>query len=142
MAFNMSTLRTQGFTLIELMIVLVIIGVLMGLVGGLSVGLVSSASARNEEMALNRWIKATSSQAFHRYEVQQYSFDRTRIYRLQDEKESSVVYEFDYLTFEQQQLSFNQFGMPSVFELHYLKNGQTHKVNLARLLGVPDAEQP
>lgn len=55
----------NGFTLIELMIVMSIVALLMGLVGPLAINSVEKAQAKQEMLTLKNWLRKVSDKAFY-----------------------------------------------------------------------------
>jgi len=56
--------QSEGFTLVELLIVMSIVGTLLSLVGPLAIDSLSKAQARSEILTLKNWINFQSQRAF------------------------------------------------------------------------------
>tara|TARA_R110000772_G_scaffold154487_1_gene265504 strand:+ start:8072 stop:8572 length:501 start_codon:yes stop_codon:yes gene_type:complete len=57
--------RKNGFTLIELMIVMSIVALLMGMVGPLAIQSLEKAEAKQEMLTLKNWLRKVSARAYN-----------------------------------------------------------------------------
>ncbi len=107
-------IKKNGFTLIEIMIVMSIVALLMGLVGPLAIQNLEKAEAKSELMSVNNWLKQVSYRAYiggqeltlklNGKEVQLFTTKNAKLIKKQS---------FEYLFFQPQQLVFNNKGFVS-----------------------------
>jgi prepilin-type N-terminal cleavage/methylation domain-containing protein len=141
----------QGFTLIELMIVMTIVSLLMGMVGPLAMNSLEKADAKQEMLSIKNWLRKVSYRAFttgqtHRIQL---SGKRVILYAELDEENPIEDKTLKSLSFKPQWLYYNNKGFvtPEVLEGTY--RGKLLSINLntwvngeVEQLDLPSIEQP
>jgi prepilin-type N-terminal cleavage/methylation domain-containing protein len=104
-----STTLTDGFTLVELLIVMSIVGTLLSLVGPLAIDSLSKAQARSEVLTLRNWINYQSQRAFITgTDVQLQLLGKTAELTLSPTQKTTR--EFEYVLFKDQTILLSKHG--------------------------------
>lgn len=121
----------NGYTLIELMIVLVIVSMIMGLVGPLTIQSMEKAEAKSELLAIKNWLKQVSYQAFTSGKELHFVVAGKKII-LQEENEKNALKtrELEYLFFQPQKFTFNSKGFVSPHIITGVYRDSTLELNL------------
>tara|TARA_R110002167_G_scaffold366448_1_gene597402 strand:- start:23939 stop:24391 length:453 start_codon:yes stop_codon:yes gene_type:complete len=112
---NLKKEMTEGFTLIELMIVMSIVALLMGMVGPLAINSLEKAQAKQEMLSINNWLRKIAFRAFstgHQHIVN-FSGKNVVLYSKGKEKEIIENKSFQTLFFQPQQLIYTSKGFVS-----------------------------
>ena len=124
----------QGFTLIELMIVILVMGLLAGLVAPLTFKQLDKARAKTEFLKLRNTIKSHTTKAFaqgvsYRIDTLGKTLPATSVL-------GSKSYTFKYLEMPEQFFIINSNGFPSIDKLTIDVAGQTRHITMEDMLGV------
>jgi len=128
----------NGFSLIELLIVITLMGVALALVGPMTIDFIDKSQARNEHLKLNRWIKKQSYDHFIQNKSSTFYFNGKAIYYSDvivdsDSENLSILTTFKYLFFQPQYIHFNQHGFSSTKYLTFISNTRNVQVDLLAL---------
>lgn len=134
----------QGFTLIELMIVMVIVSLLMGTVGPLAMNSLDRAEAKQEMLSVKNWLRKISSRAFSTGQTHFVKFAGKNVVLFIDGQEQTPIENIDFeaLFFPPQQLRFNKKGYvtPALLSGTYRKRPLT--INLKKWVNNEDDINP
>jgi len=101
----------NGFTMIELLIVLAIMSTLMGLVGPLAINAYDKAQAKTEKYQLNNFINKLSYEAFTQGQTKRIDLEGNQVSIYAGEEEiPAKVFNFKYLFFQPQYINLNSNG--------------------------------
>ncbi|QLE86114.1 type II secretion system protein [Shewanella sp. Scap07] len=125
--------KTNGFTLIELIVVLVIMGTLLSLVGPLAVRNVDKMNVRTEEMQFKNWLDKVSYTAFNRGQPLLVSLEgRIASANIVGEKEVIVdEIQFASLFFQPQMIALNKNGFYSKTQATYQLGAERYAIELS-----------
>lgn len=105
----------NGFTLIELMVVMSIVTLLMGMVGPLAINSLEKAKAKEEMLSMKNWLRKISYRAFstgQQYTVK-VSGKNISLYADSNQQIAIVDKTFESLFFQPQKLTYNVKGFVS-----------------------------
>lgn len=125
--------KHQGFTMIELLIVLSIMATLMGLVGPLTVNSLNKYQAKVEMVEVKSLVSRYSNLAFLKGEAIQLVFRGHKVTREIDD-ELIDEFTFDSLSFYPTTLSFNQSGIPDITEIKLLVSEKETNIDLLGII--------
>lgn len=112
----------NGFTLIEIMIVMSIVALLMGLVGPIAIQNLEKAEAKSELLSVNNWLKQVSYRAYISGQHLTLKLNGKKV-QLFTTQSSKLIKQntFEYLFFQPQVLEFNNKGFVSPTKIigHY-----------------------
>lgn len=119
----------NGFTLIELMIVMAIVALLLTMVGPLAINNLEKAQAKQEMLSVKNWLKKLSYQSFFTSQEIKLILEGKQM-KLELPNEKIIYKNLDTLSFQPQVLTFNQSGFvfPTSIEGNY--RGQPITVDL------------
>lgn len=122
-------INKNGFTLIELMIVMSIVALLMGLVGPLAINSVEKAQAKQEMLTLKNWLRKVSHKAFYtgKSHLIQLKGKQVLLF-IKGEVDPIEQASFDSLFFQPQEINYNANGF---VDLHTIKG--TYRNNFLEL---------
>lgn len=138
MRFNEKQL-SQGFTLIELIIVMSIMTIVLSLVGPLTLKMIDKAQAQSELISLKNSIKKVSYIAFASATQHSFKLERKDISVFKSGTKQKQT-RFDYLDFPSQVITFNSRGYPSPETLEVRLLNQNERINLFKLIEGVDAK--
>jgi prepilin-type N-terminal cleavage/methylation domain-containing protein len=102
----------NGFTLIELMVVMSIVALLMTMVGPLAINAVDKANAKQEMLTMKNWLRKVSYRAF--YTGQEYTIKlagkEVQLFHRYDQITAVTKIEFETLFFQPQTLNYSNRG--------------------------------
>jgi prepilin-type N-terminal cleavage/methylation domain-containing protein len=128
----------QGFTLIELMIVMVIVALLMSLVGPLTIKSYEKVQAKEEMLSLKGWIKGNSYRSFATAQQGEITLSEQSIAFTYIDKNARsdanndldningdpiASRSFKYLSFARQKIAVNTFGLVTPNSITVQLNG-------------------
>lgn len=122
-------MKRHGFTLIELLVVITIMTTLLSLVAPLTVEQVDKSRAAAEFMEARQYLNDSGKVAFLRGQTATFIFDGKRLTRYLGEE--SVVLDFNYLYFPQQQLTINANGFAQQQYITVLTGNRTQQITLS-----------
>jgi len=134
-------IKNQGFTLIELMVVMAIVALLMTMVGPLAINAVEKANAKQEMLTMKNWFRKISFRAFNTGSSYQLKLSgkKAELFIVNTESEQMqpplITKTLDSLFFQPQVLYYNAKGFvtPTLVEGTYrnkiLKVDLSHWVN-------------
>lgn len=123
-------IKRNGFTLIELMVVLAIISILMSLVGPLVVNSLQKAQAKVEVMTIKRWTKHISHRAFLTQNKLLLVLDGKSALLIDPDGNVIKSLDLDYLFFQPQNIFFNQNGYAQLQLVSYQLKEETYEFSL------------
>ncbi|MCJ8269535.1 MAG: type II secretion system GspH family protein [Psychrosphaera sp.] len=124
----------QGFTLIELMIVILVMGLLAGLVAPLTFKQLDKSRAKTEFLKLRNTIKSHTTKAFTQgvsYRIETKDQTLTALSVL-----GQKSYTFKYLQMPEQFFIINANGFPSIDKFELTVAGQPRQITMEDMLGV------
>jgi prepilin-type N-terminal cleavage/methylation domain-containing protein len=137
--------KQQGFTLIELMIVMSIVALLMGLVGPLAINSLEKAQAKQELLTVKNWLKKISYRAFTtgQTHIVKLAGKNVMLYSKGQQTMPIENRDFEALFFQPQELIYNKKGIVSPSNLVGTYKGQPLLLNLTEWVNgeEPVAEQ-
>jgi len=123
----------NGFTLIELMVVMSIVALLMTMVGPLAINSVEKANAKQEMLSLKQWFRQVSSRAF--YTGQEYTIKlagkEARLFQGYEQVTAITKAEFETLFFKPQILNYNKRGFIEPDKITATFQGKDIELDLA-----------
>jgi len=147
------TKNSQGFTLIELMVVMAIVALLMSLVGPMTIEGYEKIKAKEEQLSLKNWIKGNSYRSFATGKASVITLSGVSIslsfeddYDINSELSNPIANSesdeftqtdeiaiiasrsFEHLTFQPQQITVNTFGLISPSEVTIQSHGKTRTI--------------
>lgn len=126
----------QGFTLIELMIVLAIVGSAIALVGPNLFKAYDNTQRRAEQKDLDDLLQAISYKAFINNRAVEIRFsDNTIRYGYQDTNKR-ITLTFEWLTFPNQQIRVSEYGYPNSLGVRIVAQGEETILSFSQL-GIP-----
>ncbi|WP_299791216.1 prepilin-type N-terminal cleavage/methylation domain-containing protein [uncultured Shewanella sp.] len=136
--------KSQGFTLIELMVILVIMGVLLSLVGPLAVNNLDKVTVKTEEKQLQNWLIKTSFSAFNRgtplsvnlqgHQVVVYAATPLELEGNSADTDPIDLITFETLFFQPQTLLLNKNGFPSADTVEYQLTDKQFSINVQKMM--------
>ena len=119
----------QGFTMIELLVVLAIVATVIGLVGPLTIESIGKYQSKVEMVEVKAVISRFSNIAFLRGERVHLIF---REHSITKEKDGEIEdsFTFDNLYFYPTELSFNQSGVPDISEIKLVVEEKEIKIDV------------
>jgi len=132
--------KKNGFTLIEIMIVMSIVALLMGLVGPLAIQNLEKAEAKSELMSVNNWLKQVSYRAYIGGQELTLKLNGKEV-QLFTTKNSKLIKQesFEYLFFQPQQLVFNNKGFVSPTKIIGSYRGKPLELDLKKWINHEEA---
>jgi prepilin-type N-terminal cleavage/methylation domain-containing protein len=150
---NKNITHFNGFTMIELTIVMTIVALLMSLVGPLTIQGYEKIKAKEEQLALKNWIRANSHRSFATGQTGDFILKERQVFFVykshknltqSDNQNESVLLgqadklqqvmserKFNHLSFEPQILSVNTFGLIFPTTLRFKRNGIEQSIDLS-----------
>jgi len=124
----------NGFTLIELMIVMLIVGLLTAMVGPFAINSLEKAQAKQEMLSMKNWLRKISYRAFStgRSYTVKLSGKEIALYDDNDLQSVLVNKTFESLFFQPQNLTYNKKGFVTPNILIGTYRGKSLSVNLAQ----------
>jgi len=134
----------NGFTLIELMVVMSIVALLMTMVGPLAINSVEKANAKQEMLSLKNWFRKVSARAFYTSQAHTVKLAGKEVYLYVEEQEQAIEkFSFQSLFFQPQVLNYSNKGFVEldkitgtyrgkllVLELEIWINGEEPKIEI------------
>jgi prepilin-type N-terminal cleavage/methylation domain-containing protein len=125
--------KQQGFTLIELMIVMSIVSLLTAIVGPLAINSLDKAQAKQEMLSIKNWLRKVSYRAFTTGQAHTIQLSGKRVILYAGSVENSPIENktLTSLSFKPQRLSYSPKGFitPEVLEGTY--RGKVLSINLS-----------
>jgi prepilin-type N-terminal cleavage/methylation domain-containing protein len=125
-------INQQGFTLIELMIVMTIVALLTAMVGPLAMNSVDKAQAKQEMLSIKNWLRKVSYRAFTTGQAHTIQLSGNRVILYAGSLENSPIEDktLTSLFFKPQRLNYTPKGFitPEVLEGTY--RGKVLSINL------------
>lgn len=140
LVFNQSLAKNKnGFTLVELLIVLAIASLLVGLVGPLTIRSLAVAEARTEVLSLKNWLRFTSHKSYLQSSPTTLVFKgkKVDVIAVNGTTDSKT---FEHLFFDEQQLTFSAYGYVAQTALSYNLNGEQSDIDLMKLINRDEGE--
>lgn len=126
--------RSDGFTLVELLVVVAIMGVLLALVGPLGVEFSDKVRAQNEFLELGYQLRRDSARAFLTSSSIEYHFAGQGL-TVSGYSSGAIEQTFEFISFEQSQyVIFNTAGFPSRSSIELVVNGRAEEIDLVALV--------
>jgi prepilin-type N-terminal cleavage/methylation domain-containing protein len=138
LVFNKSKTSNRGFTLIELIIVMSIMTIILSIVGPLSLNMIDKSQAQSEYIQLQNELKKVSYLAFATASRHELTFEKKTV-TLTKGRSNKQKFDFEYLTFIPQSISFNSHGYPHPEELTVSFLKRNERINLFKLVEGVDA---
>jgi prepilin-type N-terminal cleavage/methylation domain-containing protein len=105
----------NGFTLLELLVVMILLGLMVGLSVPRLLATVETVSADAEKRTLSEMLDQVKLYSFLRHQEHTFLFEGRTVVDAQD----SQVVSFEYIRFPKQQIRWNPNGFPDAGDLEY-----------------------
>lgn len=119
----------NGFTLVELLVVMVIMATAMGLVGGLAVNGYTKYKAKSELMTLQRLVHQANIRAFTLEQAITLELQNNTAI-LRSERVELFNKTFEYLELPSENVIFNSKGIPGQLSIDIIVSGKTREMSL------------
>ena len=130
--------KHQGFTLIEILVVLSISGLLMAIVGPLALERVDIYRAKTEVLDFKQKIRSSSNLAYSAGSKVRLEFNRHQLSVHHGTRRSTTDYEFIQAT--DLQIEFNRNGFPDIKNFSIQSRGRTEQIAVIELLGFKEGD--
>ena len=123
--------HSQGFSLVELLIVLSIMMTMIGLVGGTVIDGVARARAQTEVVSIYGLLRKASISAFAMGQPVVVSFEGYFATTIAGASSETYEARFEFLSFDTQEVVFHRNGLPSTSELRVEVRGVVKTIDFA-----------
>ncbi|MGI2000027.1 type II secretion system protein [Shewanella frigidimarina] len=130
--------NANGFTLIELIVVMLIMSIVLSLVGPLTLRMLDRAESQSEFISFKNSIKKVSYIAFASATEHSFKLDKNSllVYKANIQIQQT---QFEYLNFDPQVITFNSRGYPDPETLTIHRQNKSEQINLFKLVEGVDA---